>query len=528
MGVENGEVVIDLPTIQPKKAARGSVLSFNVNFSVKVQNGKETTHKQILKDVSGVAKPGRCLAIMGPSGGGKTSLLDILAHRAAGSSDTSILFDGKKIPSNQVRNIVGYVSQMDILQPTLTVRETLQFYADLKLPHNEYTYEQRIERVKEVISMLYLDKCADTFVGNERIKGISGGEKRRLSIGIELLNEPSVLFLDEPTSGLDASTALNIMTTIIELCKTGRTVICTIHQPRSNLFAAFDELMLLAAGQVVYTGRANRAVEFFEKAGYPCEKFSNPADHFIDILSQGTISHGKEKDVTHELVRLNTEKSLNGLGASQDNLEEELTGSGEIGGMNTTFFQQVPILMRRQFINLFRDPSGLRQQYTQVIIVAILVGLIYLRLDYSQSGAQSRLGVLSFLSLGAVFPQISVAAVTFPAIRTIFIRDRASNLYYTAAFYVSVIFADLPFRIMMPVVQWTIIYWMANLGNDAAQFFYMMLTAVMMFLTGNAMGILISSAMPTTEAALGLDLLLALSGLRFRVSSSTSTRCPSS
>ena len=178
----------------------------------------------------------------------------------------------------------AYVQQDDILFQTMTVRECLEFAAKLKL---KGTYAEKIQRAEDIIKELRLNKCQNTKIGGPLIKGVSGGESKRTSIGVELITDPNLIFLDEPTTGLDSFTATSVIETLRELANSGRTVISTIHQPNSDIYELFDRLMLLAQGKIIYFNQASLAVDYFGTLGpqYRCPELSNPADHFMTIMS---------------------------------------------------------------------------------------------------------------------------------------------------------------------------------------------------------------------------------------------------
>lgn len=265
---------------------RAPVISFHdVSYNIRVTNktGCSSRQEQILHDISGIFKPGMN-AIMGPTGCGKTTLLDILADRKEKQATSgTILVDSLK-QSNNFKSIAGYVVQDDLIMGTLTVRENLMFSADMRLPF-EVSRNEKKERVDRIIDQLGLTKCADTKVGTEFVRGVSGGERKRTCIGMELVVSPSILFLDEPTTGLDASTANSVMSLLHRISMTGLTVIFSIHQPRYSIFKLFHTLMLLAQGQVIYHGPASLALEHFSMQNYQCEEHDNPPDFFLDVIN---------------------------------------------------------------------------------------------------------------------------------------------------------------------------------------------------------------------------------------------------
>jgi len=249
-------------------------------------------HRQILHAVSGVVLPGEVLVLMGPSGSGKTSLLSVVSGRAPRAVRTQgrVTVNGGLFTKAAKRR-VGFVLQDDMLFETLTVHETLAFAAELRLPRST-TPAQRAARVEGVVAALGLAKCRDTIVGGWERRGISGGERKRVSIGHELLIDPALLLLDEPTSGLDATTALHLARTLRRLASGGRAVCSTLHQPSSRIFLQLDRLMLLADGHVLYYGAAAAAVPWFATLGFACPYGVNVADFILD-LAQGEVALDK-------------------------------------------------------------------------------------------------------------------------------------------------------------------------------------------------------------------------------------------
>ncbi|KAL7063537.1 hypothetical protein AAHC03_0991 [Spirometra sp. Aus1] len=237
----------------------------------------------VLKCVTGILKPG-LNALIGPTGSGKTSLMDILAGRIDPTNVVgTVLVDGKE-PPHDFHRYAGYVCQDDFAISVLTVRENLNFSAALRLPAWT-TKRDREDRVESLLKKLGLTSVADSKVGDESTRGISGGERKRTNIGIELITEPCVIFLDEPTTGLDAHTAMVVMQVLKRLALEGRTIITSIHQPKSSIYKLFDSLTLLANGRIVYHGAAGDSpVSYFRRLGYKVSDHENPADFFIDLL----------------------------------------------------------------------------------------------------------------------------------------------------------------------------------------------------------------------------------------------------
>lgn len=242
--------------------------------------------KQILSGVKGIARPGEVFAIMGASGAGKTTFLDILARKnKVGLVEGDFYVNGEKVSDSEYKNVVGFVNQEDTMLPTLTVHETILTSALLRLPR-DMGRAAKEQRVYEVEKQLGISSIKDSLIGSEEGtgRGISGGEKRRVGIACELVTSPGILFLDEPTSGLDAYNAYNVIECLVTLAKTyKRTVIFTIHQPRSNIVSLFDRLLLLAKGKTVYSGPFNKCQDFFDHIGYACPPGFNIADYLVDL-----------------------------------------------------------------------------------------------------------------------------------------------------------------------------------------------------------------------------------------------------
>ncbi|RWW13249.1 hypothetical protein BHE74_00048327 [Ensete ventricosum] len=242
--------------------------------------------KTILDGITGVVCPGELLAMLGPSGSGKTTLLTALGGRLRGKLSGKITYNGHPF-NGVVKRLTGFVAQDDVLYPHLTVTETLTFTALLRLP-GSLSRAEKAHQAQLAISELGLNRVAHSMIGGARgVRGVSGGERKRVSIGLELLVDPSLLLLDEPTSGLDSTTAARIVATLRRLAvEKGRTVVTTIHQPSSRLYRMFDKIVLLSEGNAIYYGRAAAAVDYFASVGFPSPIDGvNPADFLLDLAN---------------------------------------------------------------------------------------------------------------------------------------------------------------------------------------------------------------------------------------------------
>ncbi|KAK7027255.1 FAD-dependent urate hydroxylase [Paramarasmius palmivorus] len=257
------------------------------------------SNKTILSGIQGTVKSGQIMAIMGASGAGKSTLLDILARKnKRGNVQGNMLVNGREVKDEEFRAVTGFVDQEDTLMGTLTVYETVLYSALLRLPR-EMSFAAKKYRTLETLNELGLLRIKDARIGTTGNRSISGGEKRRVSIACELVTSPSILFLDEPTSGLDAYNAFNVVECLVSLARDyNRTVIFTIHQPRSNIVALFDQLVLLAMGKTVYSGEFSKCQDYLASIGRPCPPGFNIADYLIDLTVNASIESPISRDST--------------------------------------------------------------------------------------------------------------------------------------------------------------------------------------------------------------------------------------
>ncbi|OON14967.1 ABC transporter, ATP-binding protein, partial [Opisthorchis viverrini] len=280
-------------------SAKGSTVSFHdVSYEVSVRKFPWScpVHLPVLSNLNGIILPGMN-AIMGPTGCGKSSLLDVLAGRKNPQQLSGyVLLDGERPRANVHRHLCGYVVQDNIAVDTLTVRENIAFSAALRLPR-KLTSEERKAKVDEVIEELGLTSVADRLLGTAYVRGVSGGERKRTCIGIELVKNPLVLYLDEPTTGLDAYTAGSVMKTLRRLADCGRTIVFSIHQPKYSIYRLFDRLTLLCNGKMVYHGPSGQVpIQYFRRLGYVIEGYNNPADFLMDTLHGEVAASSSDED----------------------------------------------------------------------------------------------------------------------------------------------------------------------------------------------------------------------------------------
>ncbi|XP_073456941.1 broad substrate specificity ATP-binding cassette transporter ABCG2 isoform X1 [Aquarana catesbeiana] len=515
-----------------KRKLQGATLSFhNINYRVKVKTGliccRKVTDRQILIDVNGIMRPG-LNAILGPTGSGKSSLLDVLAARKDPHGlSGEVLIDGKPQPPN-FKCLSGYVVQDDVVMGTLTVRENLQFSAALRLPRS-LKQKEKDERINQIIRELGLTKVADAKVGTQLIRGVSGGERKRTNIGMELITDPGVLFLDEPTTGLDASTANAVLLLLKRMSKQGKTIIFSIHQPRYSIFRLFDSLTLLAAGRALFHGPAQHALDYFGELGYECESHNNPADFFLDIINGDSTAVALSK---MEEVDLGTEVNDGGSQTVVEKLSEDFCNTSyykdtkaELEKMsigekvktnfftrqityNTSFFHQLKWVSKRTFKNLLGNPQASVAQIMVTAVLALIVGAIFFDAKNDQNGIQNRVGALFFITTNQCFSSVS-AIELFIVEKKIFIHEYISGYYRLSAYFFSKLMADLiPMRTLPSIIFTCVIYFMIGFKRTAECFFIMMFTLMMISYTATSMALAIAAGQDVVAVA---NLLMTIS-----------------
>eukprot|EP00042_Codosiga_hollandica_P026307 m.123320 g.123320 ORF g.123320 m.123320 type:complete len:637 (-) comp52155_c0_seq4:72-1982(-) len=405
--------------------------------------------RPVLKDVSGYARPGQLLAVLGGSGSGKTSLLDFIMGRVDKEHSRGTVRINERICTQEItRNFIGYVMQDDFLMPNLTVRETIYFLVMLR--HSATSSREALEaRVTSIMEQLELLHVAELRIGGKFTRGLSGGQRRRVTIGTQLLMDPTVLLCDEPTSGLDSTTAFHIVENLRALARRGRTVMITIHQPSSEMFPLFDRILLLSRGKVAYFGDGMDALSHFGALGHNCPPFTNPLDFLIDISSIDTRSEESELRSSKQVARL-VEGYEQSKACSQTQEFIAEIGSATSGDhsfespVKLGFLKTVKILMHRLLLNLWRSPGGLNIRALQYVLFSFLLWAFMGRFSYDQNSIQNRIGYFYESLAGGTFMGMFSGTGLFPDIRDIYYREKRDALYSPVAFVVSYTLHAIP------------------------------------------------------------------------------------
>ena len=500
--------------------------------------------RQILHSITGVVNPGEVVAIMGPSGSGKTTFVSLLAGRNHARHTGEILYNDQHKPTDKAfKRQLGYVSQEDVLFEGLTVFETLYYTAVLRLPR-AMTNEDKRERVSIILEVLGIAHVKDSIIGGFRVgrRGISGGEKKRVAVGQELLYNPSVILLDEPTSGLDSTTALNLIHTLHTLAQVGnRTIVTTIHQPSSRIYQMLDKLLLMGQGHLLFYGDASAATDYFATIGYTMPYGMNPADYFLDVASGWSGEPQEEAGNLNAtdpelkaLLAAIAEKPYSRQSSRQRDIElassyastKEVFGhkwrsvkqgeDGQEGGelLGPRYHTQVYVICIRSLKERRFERFSSDSLFT-VFFMAILCGILWFQAGVGASlatyvGAGDVAALLFFLVTFLSFNILFSSIFAFPNEKNMLLKEREAGMYPISAFFFGRTMADIPLDTLIPVTVTTIIYVMTGLKPTVDAFLLTMMVVLITCFTAGSLGLLIGAAFLNLKRAQSVATILML------------------
>jgi ABC-type multidrug transport system ATPase subunit/ABC-type multidrug transport system permease subunit len=490
-----------------------------------------TRTKTLLNDISGEAHDGEIMAVLGASGSGKSTLIDALANRIAkGSLKGTVTLNGEVLESRLLKVISAYVMQDDLLFPMLTVEETLMFSAEFRLPRTLSRSKKKL-RVQALIDQLGLRNAAKTIIGDEGHRGVSGGERRRVSIGIDIIHDPIILFLDEPTSGLDSTSAFMVVKVLQRIAQSGSIVIMSVHQPSYRILGLLDRLIFLSRGQTVYSGSPTNVPLFFAEFGHPIPDNENRTEFALDLIRELEASPGGSKSLVEFNKSWQNMKQSNNTTRSSEtdrqglSLKEAISASisrGKLvsGATNTATSEssmvprfanplwiEMAVLAKRSVKNSRRTPELFGIRLAAVMVTGIILATVFWRLDNSPKGVQERLGFFAF-AMSTTYYSCADALPVFLQQRYIFIRETAYNAYRRSSYVLSHALVSFPPLVLLSVAFACTTFWAVGLDGGLSGFLFYLLTILASFWAGNSFVTFLSGVVP--HVMLGYTIVVAI------------------
>ncbi|KAG5718995.1 Brefeldin A resistance protein [Termitomyces sp. T112] len=482
----------------------------NLNYHVPVLGGQT----RLLHDVFGYVKPGTLTALMGASGAGKTTCLDVLAQRKnIGVVTGDILVDGRPLDSDFARG-TAYAEQMDVHEGTATVREAMRFSAYLRQPAS-VPIEEKDAYVEEIIELLELQDLTEALVFSLNVEA-----RKRLTIGVELASKPELLlFLDEPTSGLDAQSAWNLVRFLRKLADQGQAILCTIHQPSSLLFESFDRLLLLErGGETVYfgdIGQDSRTIrDYFARNGAICPSNVNPAEYMLEAIGAGVtprVGNRDWKDIWLESEECKQAKAeiqaIKERGRTKPVTDKKTTTT-----YATSIMYQLRIVSQRNMLALWRSPEYI---FTRIFVsgfISLFISLCFLQVGNSSRDLQFRVFAIFWV---VVLPAIVMSQIEplFIFNRRVFIRESSSRIYSPYVFATSQLIGEIPYSIICAIVYWVLMVYPIGFGQGTAGVNgtgFQLLIIIFMLLFGVTLGQLVAALSPSVQVAVLFNPFLSL------------------
>ncbi|XP_024970012.1 ABC transporter G family member 35-like [Cynara cardunculus var. scolymus] len=502
---------------------KGMVLPFtplamsfdNMNYYVDMpsemrEQGVTENRLQLLRDVTGAFRPGVLTALMGVSGAGKTTLMDVLAGRKTGGYiEGDIRISGFPKKQETFARISGYCEQTDIHSPTITIHESLIYSAFLRLP-KEVSKEEKMTFVQEVMELIELDNIKNAIVGLPGVSGLSTEQRKRLTIAVELVANPSIIFMDEPTSGLDARAAAIVMRAVRNTVDTGRTVVCTIHQPSIDIFESFDELLLLKrGGQVIYGGplgrHSSKIIEYFEEvAGVPKipERY-NPATWMLEVSSGAAeirlgidfAEHYSASALHQRNKALVKELSVPPPGAVDLRFETQYAQS---------MWGQFTSCLWKMWWSYWRNPDYNLVRFFFTLLCALMVGTVFWKIGNKKSSSNDLSTTIGAMYAAVFFVGINNSQTVQPVVateRTVFYRERAAGMYSSLPYAMAQVFVEIPYVFLQTTYYTLIVYSMVSFEWTVPKFFWLFFINFFSFLYFTYYGMMTVSITPNEQIA---------------------------
>lgn len=474
----------------------------NIVYTVKQK--KKAGLPPILDGLSGHFKSGQLTAILGPSGAGKSTLLNILTGYICPEIKGEILVNNEPRNMALYHKLSCYIMQDDLLQPYLTVDEAMSISADLKLG-KELKKEDKKLVVDEVLNTLGLTACRNT-----RSEYLSGGQKKRLAVALELVSNPPIIFLDEPTTGLDVVAIKQCISLLKILANNGRTVICTIHQPTFPILTLFNNVYILAKGKCVYTGDPKQLVPFMDSSNYICPKTHNPSDFIMETLQSdpkgidvmvNKIDNGRCKNWIQKQSS-NTAKVTECFGANNNTEEQEVKIENLSANFSSSFWTQFSVLLKRMIVQKLRCRVALWIQLIHHVVCSLFVGGVFFNIgsDGSQSFSNFKLCLVMMLLISYTYAMIPI--LVYPLELERLKREHFNRWYSLNSYFTALSISNIPFMVTLVTLAVVLIYFMTG---QALEFNRFLLFTLMAFITGicaEAFGLAIASIFNSQNGAI--------------------------
>ena len=488
----------------------------DVNMSIPLA-GMKGTKKIILDRIWGQVPAGRTTAILGPSGSGKSSLLNVLSGRVMTTTKTTkqqlqvqadVRLNNVSVDPTQmvVRQSIAFVAQDDSLQATATVREALFFSAKMRLSRDNSDADIQA-LVHRMMTELGLLSCADTIVGSALLKGISGGERKRTSVGVELITQPRLVFLDEPTSGLDSYSALQLCKVLQKVAAAGSSVLFTIHQPSSELFKMFHHTIVLKQGRVLYNGAVTALADYFEHCGFPLPEQHNLADWVLQVAQEQTAEELEAAgffpapDDWGPATVISKDKVTDALGRTlHEDEDAHAATANRMGCAGQTW-----LLFQREVTNFGRNKHALKARTAMTCAISIFIGILFFdvaQTDFTEFiNIQSSFGALLMSLLANVFATTLPSLLVFPSERPVFLREYSTNHYSVGAYFMSRLSMEFIVTAIQVTVSSIITYFCVGFDGNFGTYYLVMYAMAM---ASTALGVLLGSSAEDPNTAMEL------------------------
>ena len=508
----DSEVETDLHNEKVVLSFKGIHLEMKLKKKKNQPSSSSSSSSRLLLDgsIRGVAKPGRLLAIMGPSGSGKSTLLDALAGKIKFSPKLALrgcryLNDVPVSGDSQIP--AAYIQQDTNFFPHMTVKETLDFRVELKVG-SSLTKRERDLLVADLMDQLNLSVSANTIVGNAKVRGLSGGERKRLSIACEMISSPSIIFLDEPTSGLDSYQAMQVVETLRKLADSGKTVIAVIHQPSQQAFAQFDDLLLLSEGKQMYFGPVSKVRSYMAALGYKASSETGTAEHILDCISKvNSVDKDAEQasvDRIHHLATRASEVDEHTVELPEMDITKGKRFAAVQGNRpKANLLRQFKLLLGRSLSETFRGKGAIIIKVVQQVTLGVIYGGIY-KLKNNQASIGDRIGLLSLIVIGASNMAMAGTIRAFPKEKTIITGEIGSKLYMTLPYFLAKAIAEIPLIASLSALFGGIVYSLTGLQRTRAKFQNFLALVSLHTIASEAIGLMVGSIASNSDVALAL------------------------